>query len=348
MAWSGMLTENSEIGESITFTPDSPENTPPALDWVNVKSYAGNYSVDSFKAPKRGIYKFTLRGSGGVKAKKYNDPGSNGLYDGEAGGTGGSTTGYLRLEAGQSVYVGAGGVCRAAFVASERGSSLAEISKNSLYFVAGAGGSGGAFYDNRNENGYNCKITAGGNGGGESGAAGAKSMDDGAGGGGTQFGGGEKGTSESDVNKENGSAGEYGVGGQGSSCNDGDHFQYNAFGGRGGDGYYGGGGGSCSASSNGISAASGGGGSGYVKNEKLTVVGKTYTSTTSRGGGALANKAGSVIVEYYARADLPIVFNGTTIERLIFNGVDIQSLIYNGKKLFFERMKRTRRCECAI
>lgn len=62
----------------------------------------------------------------------------------------------------------------------------------------------------------------------------------------------------------------------------------------------------------------------------------------------MANKAGSVIVEYYARADLPIVFNGTTIERLIFNGVDIQSLIYNGKKLFFERMKRTRRCECAV
>lgn len=336
MGWSGSITASSAVGASTTYTPDSPESTDPASKWVNVKTYAGNYSVSSFTAPKRGVYQFILKASGGAKAYKYNDSDSNGLYNGVAGGTGGSTTGYLLLEAGQTVYVGAGGVCRAAFVSSVDGSSLSAIDKSKLYLVAGAGGSGAAYYDNYNETGYNCKIDTGGNGGGTSGAAGSEtnSVDTGAGGGGTQSAGGAAGeTTGSGVNA-NGSAGSQGVGGTGSQANDNDHFQYKCYGGRGGDGYYGGGGGSCSADGGGISAAGGGGGSGYVKTASFTHMGTTYKSTTSQGGGAASNKSGSVVVKYYAMGELPITFNGTKITELIFNGTKVTSVYYNGTKLF--------------
>lgn len=344
MGWSGSLTENSAIGASITYTPDSPESTAPSSKWVNVKTYAGNYSTSVFTAPKRGIYKFTLKGSGGAKISVGSgDSYSDGTMTtgGASGGTGGTTVGYLRLEAGETVYVGAGGVCRAAFVSTVNGASLAAIAKEYLLFVAGAGGSGGAWSDCHNWTGYGCSAADGGNGGGSSGVAGTKNSSETGGKGGSQSAGGAAGTTSagSGSNKANGSAGAYGVGGEGSLSTRPSNGKLKGYGGRGGDGYYGGGGGASAAYDGSCSGAGGGAGSGYVKTATLTVIGKTYTSTTSQGGGAAANGAGSVVVTYYARADLPVNFNGTTLERIIFNGVDIQSLIFNGTKLFFERIK---------
>lgn len=347
MGWTGSLTESSAVGESIRWDPNSPESTNPKTRWVDVKSYAGNYSVSSFTAPKRGVYEFDLRGSGGAKAFRHNDSSSNGLYDGEDGGTGGNTKGYLLLDKGQKVYIGAGGVCRAAFVSAVNGSSLSAISQANLIFVAGAGGSGAAFYDNHNETGYNCKVAGGGNGGGASGVAGTESMDEGAGGGGTQSEGGAAGESNASGMRANGNAGSRGLGGTGSSCNDDDHFQYKAYGARGGDGYYGGGGGSCSAAGNGLAAAGGGGGSGYVKNKTLTVVGKTYTSSTSKGGGASSNNAGSVTVTYYAVADIPVIFNGTRLTEIIFNGTRLTGLIKDGTRIFARWMGKRRKAVMA-
>ena len=52
MGWTGSLTESSDVGSGIRWDPNSPESTDPNTTWVNVKTYAGNYSVGTFKAPK--------------------------------------------------------------------------------------------------------------------------------------------------------------------------------------------------------------------------------------------------------------------------------------------------------
>lgn len=61
--------------------------------------------------------------------------------------------------------------------------------------------------------------------------------------------------------------------------------------------------------------------------------GTTYDSNAE-------GKAGSVQVTYYARAELPIRYDGNIVERLIFNGTEVTSLVYNGTKVLMERMKR--------
>lgn len=307
MGWSGSLTSSSALGSSITFTPDT--------------SSEGEYTVDSFTAPRKGVYRFTLKGSGG---KPYV----------ESGGKGGSTVGYLLLEKSQTVYVGAGGICSAAFVSSQTGTKLSEIAKSALYLVAGAGGSsGGSGNTSTDYTGF----SAGGDGGGTNGADAENG-----GKGGTQSAGGIGYGNKSDGTlPEDGS---YGTGGSGGS--DVSTTVGWGYGGRGGDGYYGGGGGGADASTNsasgttGMYAYGGGGGSSYIANSTLTVASNTYTSTTVTGGGAESGGNGSVVVTYYARAELPIIFDGTQLERLIFNGTEIESLIFNGTKLFIERIKR--------
>lgn len=337
MGWSGSLSSSSAVGASITFTPGT--------------TTEGAYVVGSFTAPKKGIYRFTLKGSGGTNGLDYYENasvGGNNYNQWAGGGAGGKTVGYLLLEAGQTVYVGAGGTCCAAFVSSANGSALSAISASKLYFVAGGGGAGGSFGESYNNTGWNCRATAGGNGGG---SVGADATDEG-GGGGTQSAGG---TAKSDGFA--GGDGAYGTGGGRWRAWDG---TYVAISGRGGDGYYGGAGGHGSATNSGSRSArgyGGGGGSGYIKTSTLTVSGKTYTNTTTQGGGAaggsegyyswgnlsgsqFAGESGSVEVTYYARAELPIKFNGSTVERLIFNGTEVTSLVYNGMKIFCERLKR--------
>ena len=67
------------------------------------------------------------------------------------------------------------------------------------------------------------------------------------------------------------------------------------------------------------------------------MAGKTYASATRQGGGAAAGARGSVVVTYYALAELPVSFNGTKLTKLIFNGTEVKSLIYNGQTIFARR-----------
>ena len=287
MGWNASLSASSALGSAITFTPDT--------------TTEGAYTVAAFTAPKKAVYRFLIKGSGGTVT---NNGGSS-----SAGGTGGTTTGYLLLEAGQKVYVGAGGPCSAAFVSKVTGSKLSSIAKENLYFVAGGGGGGGAMWGQQ----WNMKSGPGGNGGGSSGASGSASPDIGTGGsGGTQT---------------NGFA--YGAGGGGGYSNENDTSRH---GGRGGDGLYGGKGGTVSAG--------GGGGSGYVYSAELSVGSKTFASSTAQGGGAGSHSAGSVVVTYYADAELPVSFDGVKLMELFFDGTKVEHLVYNGAALFIHTMKR--------
>ena len=299
MGWSGSLTASSSVGSKITFTPTVQNET----------SYR-NYTVGSFKAPKKGVYKFELKGSGGKRMSTASDVRES------TGGSGGLTVGYLLLEKDQTVYVGAGDGCCAAFVSKVTGTKLAAISASNLYFVAGGGGSSSASWGASPGNWAN-----GGNGGGTSGTDGAK---------GGNANGGAAGTQTTGYAYGEGQNGSYGSAWDTSST-----------GGFGGDGYYGG---KAGYSNGGPGAGGGGAGSGYIHASKLTVGSKSYTNSTTTGGGAEGRKAGSVVVTLYANAELPITFDGTKIEKLIYNGVEISSLIYNGTKLFFERLRRWGRC----
>lgn len=298
MAWSGSITANSAVGAKTTFTP--------GIDTV------GGYVVSSFTAPRKGIYRLILRGSGG----QVYHTGTAG-----AGGEGGKTTGYLLLTQGEKVYVGAGGPCSAAFAAAATGESLSAIAKSSLYFVAGGGGGGGAAWSSSNNN-YG---SAGGRGGGASGTDGETYGVTG-GSGGTQSEGGSGHYS-----------GAYGVGGAGEYGNISNTSHWK---GRGGDGYYGGGSGYGSTPI----GTGGGGGSGYVKTASLSANGVTYRSATAQGGGAASNAPGSVEVTYYAATELPVSFNGTKLTKLIFNGTEVKSLIYDGTRLFAQGLRRWKRC----
>lgn len=305
MGWNGSLSAGSAIGAKITYTPDT--------------SSEGAYTVSSFTAPKKGVYRFELKGSGGTAG------------DG-GGGTGGYTDGFLLLEKGQMVYIGAGGPCSAAFVAAAYASTLSGVIRENLYLVAGAGG-GGALGPMSVDT---FEILSGGNGGGSSGSDAPLG-----GGGGTQAGGGAAGSIRADGTYP--TAGSYGTGGNAGSDSS---SWFGCAGGRGGDGLYGGGGGQANASTNSstgetsVYAYGGGGGSGYVKSASLTVLGNTYTSTTSLGGGAGANGNGSVSVTYYARALLPVVFNGVQLERLFINGTEVESLIYDGAIVFMRAIAK--------
>jgi len=331
MAWNGTIDSRSELKTSMIFTPSS--------------SSEGSYEVTTFTAPRKAVYRFELKGSGGTigcsDATKSGALGSSIV----AGGNGGSTVGYLLLERDQTVYIGAGGTCSAAFVSKTTGSKLSAISASNLYFVAGGGGGAGRAYDDAN---FAKFAYSGGVGGGTTGAAGQSSAGTGGlgrdyygGGGGTQYGGGQP-VSVPDC--ENGKAGSYGTGGAGVYATA-EHKNIYAWSGRGGDGYYGGASGHAIASHEDATGYThsygfgGGGGSGYVYDSKLTINEgtarqETFTSTTSQDGGSSSNSSGSVKVTYWAQVELPVVFNNVKLIQLFFNDIEIKSLYFNDEQLF--------------
>lgn len=328
MGWTGSITASDGVGAETTFTPDTEAE--------------GAYSVSYFDAPKKGVYRFDLCGSGGANG---DDP-----QGGAPGGRGGLTVGYKVMEEGERVYVGAGGPRSAAFVHSTSVQSLAQTLENgTLFFVAGGGGNGGRGYKGKSH--HENFITAGGDGGGASGADGGFSGNGTAtpGQGGTQSSGGAAGTGQhtSGGGKEYvAHAGTYGAGGEGAQD------QNSAIGwvsgGKGGDGYYGGGGGGCAATDNdatgdtGAYGMGGGGGSGYVSPDfaSVTVIYRTFTSSTEQGGGAAAEGCGSVKITYAARTVLPVFFDKTQLERLFFNGTEAEHLIFNGVPVYMRRLSR--------
>ena len=289
MGWSGSLNALSGVGSAITYYPDTETKR--------------GYTVSAFTAPKKGIYQFVLRGSSGQLQRAWSQTGNP--------GDGGYTVGYLLLEAGQTVYVGAGGVLSAAFVSSVWGDALKNIAAGYLYFVAGAGGGNG--------NSSNGGGSHGGAGGGLSGANGGLSGAETA----SNFGSpGTGGTQTS------GYAYGAGIGGSGYT----NQWDTSFWGGEGGDGFYGG--------TGGTGYSGGAGGSGYIHTTYCYAGSKTFQNWTQQGGGASMGGSGSVTVTYYAKSELPVIFNGTTLEKIIYNGVEIGSLIYNGTKLFFEKLRK--------
>ena len=331
MAWNGTIDSRSELKTSMTFTPSS--------------SSEGSYEVTTFTAPRKAVYRFELKGSGGtIGCTDATNLGALGSVL-VAGGQGGYTVGYLLLERGETVYIGAGGTCSAAFVSRTSGSQLSSISASNLYFVAGAGGGAGRSYKNVN---YSRNAYAGGAGGGLQGVTGQAGDGNGhlghnytGGGGGTQSAGGVPIRVQ---DSSNGIAGSYGVGGAGTYHKPASQNVY-AWGGRGGDGYYGGASGTAIATHHSQTGDTqsygygGGGGSGYVYASNLTINEgtarqETFTSTTSQGGGSSSNSRGSVTVSYWANVELPIIFNGVRPIQLYFNDVEIKNLYFNGEQLF--------------
>lgn len=322
MAWDGTIDHSDPLGTSILFTPET--------------GAQGQYTADAFTAPRRGVFRFELYGSGGTRGNADGRLGGN-VFAAE-GGEGGKTVGYLLMEKGDTVSVRAGGTCCAAFIERE----------GTVLFAAGGGGAGGAVSDNGLNTGWNCLTTKGGTGGGESGADSTvishngTSEDDAIGGrGGTQTAGGAAGGNYTTVK---GGDGVYGTGGAAAYSS---MPGYAALSGRGGDGYYGGGGGNAHTYQStdnieGTHGYGGGGGSGHVASElqTITVIGTTYASATEQGGGAAPGENGRIAVTYYGRALLPVFFDGVQLEKLFFNGTDVQSLTYNGTLIYMRAMMR--------
>lgn len=288
MGWTAQFTAESKENANITYKPES--------------SVEGAYSVGTFKALQKGVYRFELYGSGGV----------NGTAP---GGRGGKTTGYISLEQNEEIYVAAGGPRCAAFVAKKghvysSATPLYSIYESDLIFVAGGGGNGGYRGHNHADDD---NVTAGGNGGGTSGesAEGKGGSADG-GKGGTQISGGAAGFGDNSDGRD-ATAGAYGRGGVGGiDRNDAVGYTY---GGNGGDGYYGGGGGGARSTSNsytgdvGTHAMGGGGGSGHIKTGYISAqwAGEAWTASTAVGIGAGPNANGYVVVtiiKQYAPSDV--------------------------------------------
>lgn len=281
MGWSGSLTANSAVGSSITYTPDGVSGL-----W--------NYSRTSFTAPKKGVYRFILKGSGGPP---WNAPENNSHTIREGGGSGGATTYYRFLEVGDVFYIGCGSHCSCTYLASTNATkaqhALSSIAKQNVYAVAGGGGEGGLITDDNNETQYNCVRGAGGAGGGSSGANGNDARGIKGGGGGTQ-------TGVSSI----GIAGSYGAGGW---REEGGAAGYYVISGNGGDGWYGGNAGKAAGYKwEGADSAGGGGGSSYCHNGlngTITYAGSTYTNSTTTGGGAGSGNYGNITITYMQEAN---------------------------------------------
>lgn len=318
MGWSSSFSSSPAVGDSITFNP-------------SVASASGGkaaYEVAALTAPKDGVYKFELYGSGGYVRT---EPSTDGKA--AAGGVGGKTTGRLYLKKGEVVYVGAGTPCAAAFVAKGTGTSLADLLTRSVSvpFIAGGAGGGGAVWGTSS----NIKTTAGGNGGGASGGSALSAWDNTTVGvtGGTQGAGGSG--SFSSIT---------GTLGQGYEPGYVNEDNVSSRGGWGGDGYYGGG----SGASGGTVAHGGGGGSGYVYAATTTANGKSYANTTTAGGGMASNTKGKVVVTYEALGLLPVWFNGVQLAKIYFNNVELEHLSYGGTQIYARIVRLLRRWRACL
>jgi len=299
------------------------------------QSFGYTGGMQTFTAQVSGVYKLEAIGArGGICAG----------YGTATNGLGGYGMGYVMLKKGETIYIcvggqgtgggggygaetrpaggynggGAGGFFRewvedqgwrwgcgaggggATHFARASG-TLAELgAKTHLLLVAGGGG--GEVKGSTNNNAI-------GNGGGESGTAGANSN------GGTQSGGYAFGQGQDGFCSNEGSS-QQGNGGAGGGLYGGYTNQYAAipYGGAGGSGYIGG-----------VPAFS-------YKNVSYA------PSWTTGYSGATGN--GSAKITFMAKGELPVSFNGTTLEKLVFNGTEVTSLIMNGTKVFMRKVRQ--------
>ena len=71
----------------------------------------------------------------------------------------------------------------------------------------------------------------------------------------------------------------------------------------------------------------------------FTYNGTTYAPSWSSGIAVESETNGHAKITFAKKGELPVIFNGTKLQKIIFNGTEITSLIYNGTKLFFERLR---------
>lgn len=301
------------------------------------QDFAYTGGMQSVTIPKAGVYKMEVWGAGGGNHNA-----------GHAGGAGGYAVGYKLFAKGETVYVCvgqslsgqsastayngggnsivahydagcAGGGCTHMATASGELKSLA--GNPGTVLIVGAGGSGAG----RNFSGLQ--------GGGTTGEGGV-TTDDTEGAGGTQVGGGWPG--RSDIAND-GTYGAFGQGGTGCGWTNNSDITSPTTGSGGGGGWYGGGGGGC----NSWSGCAGGGGSSYIGGvAAFTHLGTNYAPSTTLGGGKAGGVSGEARITFIKADVLPVVFNGTVLQRIVHNGTEVMRLIYDGLTLFMRKVKR--------
>ena len=291
------------------------------------QSYAYTGGMQSFTAPFRGVYKLEVWGATGAWA-----------WDGSATSTasslGGYAAGYRMMDKGETIYIccgkygeyaqgttyngGGQGAQRGGTWGGQGGGAthmatvsgtLAQIgsgNKAKVLLVAGGGGGSPSCFP--------WYMGFGGNGGGET---------------------GQTSTNYAGKNVPGQTSG-YAFGqGQNASANSwwsDDTWEGNCVAGGGGGGWYGG-------YAEGDQYDGGTGGSGYIGGvPSFAYNGTTYAPGWTTGVSSDKNTNGHAKITYIVKGELPIVFNGTKIQKLIVNGMEVTSLIFNGTKLFFGRM----------
>ena len=302
------------------------------------QSYGYTGGMQSFTAPQKGIYKLEVYGaqggggSGGLGGYSYGhvllEKGTV-LYRccGQAGVSASTATTYNGGGGGKSQYFNltdhykptrTGSSGGGATHIATRSGTLAEMGNTGGLLIVAGGGGGAADGDGLTSGG----AGSGGTGGGASGGSGIGSSGWTTAGG-TQSSGYAFGQGQTGINAW-------------ADYDGGANYACNAAGGGGGGLY----GGCVTAYVNNhepSSKSGGGGGSGYTGGvPAITYFGATYGSGTSNGQ---RSGSGYAVITFVKKGELPIVFNGTKLQKLIFNGAEVTSLIFNGTKLFFERMK---------
>ena len=293
-------------------------------------SYTGG--MQSFTAPQKGVYKLECWGAaGGIQSSATN------ARDG-AHGWGGYGCGYRMMEKGEVIYIccgqaGAWGASGVSYNGGNRGAlrggyyggqgggathmatvtgtltSIGTDNKSKVLLVAGGGGGGSSV--------WNVYGECGGDGGGES--------------------GGQYPDSDAPAGTQT-SGFAFGQGGDGYGSMYNEEYDYNFLSGGGGGGWYGGYG-------SGDWRHSGSGGSGYIGGvPSFDYKGVTYAPGWETGSSA-ATGNGSAKITFIKKGELPVIFNGTTLQTIIFNGTEITSLIVNGTRLFIKQLiRRAKAC----
>ena len=282
----------------------------------SVLSFGCIRNTQAIRINAKAIYKLECWGAGG------------GGKDDRKGGNGGYSVGYLLMDVGTVIYVccGKAGVYGAGYGYN---GGTTDVSANPTFWY-GVALSGGATHFARMDgelknigesNKSKVLIVAGGGG------SNAPNGYGGAGGGLT----GGDGENQSGTGATQTSGYAFGQGQKGYSTSDG-------YGGHGGGGWYGGKGGGWAGTYN----HGGGGGSGYIGGvPALTIGGVTYSPSTVQGGYADSGGYrdhpaldGVAKITLARMADIPVIFNGTQLEKIVFNGTELEHLVHNGSTLY--------------
>lgn len=263
------------VGQSVTLSA----NLTLTAQWYTAAAtnFAYTGGIQSWTVPVTGLYLLRCIGAGGGAGMQTS--GDDSPYC-SYGGNGGYSYYYVKLTAGQTLYVVVGGGGRRGYdgypvaTGGYNGGGDSGIGSG----PSGYGGSGGGATHIASVSGLlssvnksNLYIVAGGGGGG----GGKKRINGGSGGGNTA----SNGTRYYGIEYGNyGIAGSQTAGGQtGGSYGKGGSVS-NHYNGGGGAGIYGGG--------SGGQSGGGGGGSGYIPSTTTTYEGKTYTNSNGNGNGA--------------------------------------------------------------